>query len=348
MDAARTTFTIGPLFVNLTAPQETLEKLKTDFSLFAGLAYPEKLASQTLNLVIQIAPSHASGSGNGKRGFRLFRFRDASCYGIGPKRTVLYNDGAFVETLPEKTTIGAPSEARLHEIAYLYLLSKSGELFDFAGLHRIHALAVTFEKTKQTSLFLMDSGVGKSTLALSLSRLMTSTRVAYFSDEIPVTDGHILYPFPIRAALSSETLKLFPKLEFEARSALRKFKRQLFSEKHLLALSQLGPIAKPSRADAIFICTRNPDSVTPEITKASRFTAFFQIFRSGVVGIGVPQMTEHLLRFNSSHLLRMTRMAFSRLAASFRLTLSCSCYRFVLTNSPERNVQALEKELRLA
>ncbi len=344
MEAACTTINIGPLSVNLTAPQETLEKLKTDFSLFAGLAFPGKSKTQTLNLLIQIEPSHAFVK---KPGFRLFRFRDASCFGMGPNRTVLYDDGAFVETLPEKTTIGAQSDARLHEIAYLYLLSKSGELFDFAGLHRIHALAVSFEKARQTSLFLMDSGVGKSTLALSLSRLMKSTRVDYFSDEIPMTDGSNLYPFPIRAAVSAETLKLFSKLDPEPHSQLRTFKRQLFQEKFLLALSSLGTIARPSRAGSIFVCTRDPMATVPRITKTSKFTAFYQLFLSQTVGIGVPQMTEHLLRFNSSHLLRLTRMAFSRFASSLRLALSCSCYRFVLTNSPELNVRTLEKEFGL-
>src|SRR5262250_1118432 len=56
----------------------------------------------------------------------------------------------------------------VHEIAYLFILSATGEYLDGHGIHRVHALGVSYRN--KGILLLLPSGGGKSTMALELMR----------------------------------------------------------------------------------------------------------------------------------------------------------------------------------
>ena len=56
----------------------------------------------------------------------------------------------------------------VHEIAYLFMLSTTGQYLDSRGIHRVHALGVSYHG--KGLLLLLPSGGGKSTMALELMR----------------------------------------------------------------------------------------------------------------------------------------------------------------------------------
>jgi hypothetical protein len=92
-------------------------------------------------------------------------------------------------------TVESVDTHRLHEITYLSILSRVGELLERRGLHRLHALAVG--RHGETALFMMDSGGGKSTHGLGFLR--SSDRYELISEDSPLTDrrGRV-HTFPLR------------------------------------------------------------------------------------------------------------------------------------------------------
>src|SRR5262249_11546309 len=82
----------------------------------------------------------------------------------------------------------------LHEIAYLFILSTGGDHLDRHGLHRVHALGVSYQN--KGILLLLPSGGGKSTMALKVLR---RPGFLLLGEDTPLIDrqGRVL-PFPLR------------------------------------------------------------------------------------------------------------------------------------------------------
>jgi hypothetical protein len=159
---------MGPVEWDLSASgpdplevKKVLDSLERDFAAFERPSEVKSL--ETIKLFLKPAPLEPDF----QRLRRAFRFRDAVCFGWFGLRRVVYADGseARVDHTESRASIYATSAERLHELAYLYLLSKSGEHLDRIGLHRVHALGVVSRKTGGAVLMPMDSGTGKSTLA---------------------------------------------------------------------------------------------------------------------------------------------------------------------------------------
>ena len=343
---------IGPLRVALVAStegdskaaSEVVEDLVGDFALFTRGLIPGDFTDFQVKMILECRNLENPESVQREGGVRVFKFRDAACFGAGPHRVVVYDDGAVVDAEHQsgQVRVWAAEKARLYEIAYLFLLSKAGETFDSLGLHRVHGLGVSIPALKKTALFVMDSGVGKSTLALALGRYFKVSPIGFFSDEIPLLDGRLIFPFPIRVALSTQTQAVLPVPESDLKG-IRKFKRKAYPEKSLISLNTLGKVASEASLRSIFICNRLGSAQVPRIQEASRLKVFREMFKSCVVGVGVPQMTEHLLRLNLKHLLMLAQMAISRFVTVLRFSLSCDCLEFTMAQNPEANVRALEK-----
>jgi len=88
----------------------------------------------------------------------------------------------------------------LQEIAYLFILSTVGRYLDSQGIHRVHALGVSYQN--RGILLLLPCGGGKSTMALELMRRLGFSLLA---EDTPLIDrrGRIL-PFPLRLGIRPE------------------------------------------------------------------------------------------------------------------------------------------------
>jgi hypothetical protein len=219
----------------------------------------------------------------------------------------------------------------LHEKCYLLIMSRVAELLDQKRLHRIHAMGVAFDG--KAVLCLMPMGGGKTTLALSL---LENKSFSLLSDEIPlVSSGGLCYPFPIRMGVVEQTPLSIPK------HYLKRFKRRHYSPKVLINLKYFeGQIAKVAQPGLIFVGKRI-HSRSPAILRIPRPKAFLALFRLCVVGVGLPQALEYLLRFDISDIMRQSRIFFSRFLACLKIIQRSQTYELHLGYDTKVNASVM-------
>ncbi len=216
----------------------------------------------------------------------------------------------------------------LREIVYLFILSTVGQYLDGRGLHRLHALAVSYRR--HGILLVLPSGGGKSRLALELLR---EPGVRLLSEDTPLIDrrGHIL-PF-------HQPLGVRPDREADIPARYRRTVRRMeFAPKTLIDLDYFGDriATEPAPADLLLIGERNLGDVS-EIVPLSRFRAFNGLVRYMIVGLGVYQGLEFLLERGLWESLGKVGVATSRLWNSLILLSRARPYRFVLGRNHEKN-----------
>ena len=104
----------------------------------------------------------------------VFKKSDAVIYGIGSSRYVDYNGKALsiYDFEKDRGSLYSESLELLHELTYLLIHSRAGELLDKKGMHRVHALGVT--GNGKGVLCLMPEGAGKTTLGLDLLEVLAA------------------------------------------------------------------------------------------------------------------------------------------------------------------------------
>ncbi|MCM2276998.1 MAG: hypothetical protein NDJ89_02865 [Oligoflexia bacterium] len=236
----------------------------------------------------------------------LFSTKMCAVHGWGRSRLCDYGDGLRVLArnearfrffkLVDPALKGNGEDA--YEVAYTTLLSAIGESLDLRGFHRVHALG--FELNGEVRLMPLPSGRGKSTRCVELLK-NPATRI--FSDEMPLVRQGKLYPFPIRIALRpADAEKLLPGQKG------RIFNRRLFPSKHLFPIDR-DRVASPARITGV--------ELRPG-TRSSGVSLFFSLIPPLVIGLGLTQMAEHMLRLDT--LPRLIRIASSRLLCAWQLS----------------------------
>jgi hypothetical protein len=280
------------------------------------------------------------------RGPTLFRAASCRIFGLGPRRDCEYSDGTVLLSKrlarggrarqSERFEILGDAAAGIHEAAWEAILSALGEALDRAGIHRVHALGL--EGRGKGGLLLLPSGGGKSTLAALLVReRLPGLRI--LSEETPLVSRRGLLPFPVRLALAPELARsVFPG------AAGRIFPRRRFPAAKELFPLEASMIGKPARPAFLIVggLKRAPRAA---ITPVPRRAALFELLVSLVIGYGVAQMKEHLLRLDN--LPSLVRIAFSRLAAAVRLAATVPAYRLVASPYPEETLSVLKQFLAL-
>jgi len=269
-----------------------LEKLGEDFAFFSR---PVDDPEIRLELREGVAPADVGGP-------ILFSTRMCTVRGAGRRRFCDYGRGLGILALNQgdrrslvlSDASPGDNEALAYEISYTTLLSAIGEALDLKGYHRVHALG--FEREEQGWLVVLPSGGGKST---TCARLLRDPAVRILSDEMPLIRDGVAYPFPVRMALRPEdAAKLFPE------GGGRLFERKIYPAKLLFPI--------PSERIA------GPVRISRVVLERPRLIRWFS---SVVAGLGLAQMSEHMLRFDSP--LRLARIALRRLAAATRLAWLC-------------------------
>ena len=253
-----------------------------------------------------------------------------SVHDDGQERWVNYNGQALChyDFSGEAGTLWCPDPALMHELAYLLIHSRIGEMLDKKGLHRVHALGFSYRN--KGVLVLAPMGGGKTTLGMELLRY---PGVNIFSDDSPLADADgNLYPFPLRFGVlpSEESLQRIPD-DFK-----RTFHRRLYGRKILVDYEYFKEkISAPCKIHAIFTLEKNGSS--SHIRAAGAFRPFFALFSSLVVGYGVPQIREYFLRANPKDMAQTVRIGFKRLKTARSLLEKARCYRLLFGPETESN-----------
>jgi hypothetical protein len=221
----------------------------------------------------------------------------------------------------------------IYEASYLALLSSIGEALDLRGFHRLHA--VGFEINGQAVVMAADSGLGKSATAA----LLLQNRLAkIFSDEMPLISDGKIYPFPIRMALHRTVAQ---SLGIDLSTA-RDFKRKIYPTKALLEIDPkaVAPAAPLSR---FYFGVSGKTSSARSMSLGEKLRFIVTV----VMGLGLPQMAEHMLRANN--LFSLAQIALSRLKTAIEILggskKKIEAQTIILTSHPKAGLQELTRAL---
>ena len=238
---------------------------------------------------------------------------------------------AVFERDEKRCIIYGTSNDLLHEIAYLFILSTVGQHLDSRGLHRVHALGVSYRN--KGILLLLPSGGGKSTMALELMR---RPGFLLLGEDTPLIDrrGSIL-PFPLRLGVRPDHETGIPS------QYVRTIQRMEFDPKTLIDIDyfkeRLGGPVDPA---LVLIGQRNLGDVS-QIVPLARFRAFQGFLKYVIVGLGVYQGLEFLLERGAWELFGQSGVVASRCYNSIQVLYRAPAYRFVLGRDTEKNCQTL-------
>lgn len=297
---------------------DVLEALRRDFAYFNGQNRSAANVSFTLTLGTRPPAGRA-----------LFRARDYAVSDAGSVRAIRYADGASAvhDFRTERGSLWAAGPERLQELGYLAVLSRVGEALDRQGLHRVHALG--FEHRGAAALVLLPEGGGKSTLALELLR---ASPVRFLSEDTPLVDrGGRVLAFPLRWGFR-ETADL---AEIPG-ELVRPFRRLRHGPKRLVDVSFF---ADRVRAEAplrwVIVGRRGAED---RLRPCGRARAAAALAAGLVAGVGVPQMSEYLLRPTDAA--SLAAIALSRARAALAM-LSARLVSFELGREPKASARAL-------
>jgi hypothetical protein len=121
---------------------------------------------------------------------------------------------------------------------------------------------------------------------------------------------------------------------------LRDFCRRQYGPKTLIDIEyfkdRLAGISKPW----IILIGEREFSCQAKIEPLNKARAIWPFIKSGVIGLGLPQMVEYFLRNNSSDFKKLP-LFLSRLSTSLKSILSSRVYKFTIGQDKARNAEVL-------
>ncbi len=257
--------------------------------------------------------------------------KDAEVYETGGIRYLdSFGKALVIWTLSaDHVEIYSADRTLLREKAYLMIMSRVGYALDRRGLHRIHAMGVVFEGRAVVCAMMM--GGGKTTLTLGL---MEHPAFRLLSDEVPLVsrDGR-LTALPIRLGVREDAKLSIPD------SYLSRFVRTRYPPKILIDTSYFGDRVATVAEPGIFFIGRREGSPEPAARPVGAMTAFAVLFQMCVLGRGVPELLEYVLRAQPRALARHASIVLSRSLACIALLRRSRCYVLELSNDPKANAR---------
>lgn len=235
----------------------------------------------------------------------------------------------------EQGEIWSRTPELLYELAYLFILSRTGEALDRLGVHRLHASGISING--EATLIVMPSGGGKTTLLLAA---MSLPEAHFISDDMPlITRSGQVLPFPSRLGLRD------PKLADVSESSMRSVKRRDYGEKWLtdadIYASRISKEARPKR----LLFGQRKTKGRCEIIRVGRWWSLKQLGKGLVIGVGIPQVIEYFLRLGARDVLAKGSILCSRTVAATVLVFRSENYRIELGPDLDNNIEVLTKFL---
>ncbi len=263
-----------------------------------------------------------------------FRGDGYSAYDRGGVRTVDYQGRALavLDFRTESAELFSPDRELLRELGYLLIASRAGFLMDLRGLHRVHALGLAHRG--RGALVLLPSGGGKTALFLDLFK---TGKTRLLSEDTPLVsrDG-MLHPFPLRLGLTpQENVSEIPK------NLIRTMVRRRHGRKLLVDLPYFKSVVSGPVVCGLVVVGRRGAGASPSVRRLWRPGASGALLSSLVVGWGVPQLTEFMLRTDAVGLGALVKIAASRAVAMGALLRRSRTARCTLGTDRSANADAL-------
>ncbi len=221
---------------------------------------------------------------------------------------------------------------KMHEVAYLIILSRVGKKLDLMGFHKLHAAAVSFKGT--AVICMMPSKGGKSTL---LMELLKDPRIKMISDDIPLIDRFgTVWTFPLKIGLSD----IAPGLEVENPGAnIYEMKRSLHGVKKLISVAGIKNKVEPVETSfnrIVLIEAFRVNSAHSYLVDAAWVRTFKGLIKHGVIGFGLPMVMEYFWENGWRDFLTKAFIFLSRLESFFILSLRAKRLQLRLGKKPEK------------
>jgi hypothetical protein len=214
-----------------------------------------------------------------------------------------------------------------YEAAYLFLLSRIGEALDQRHMHRIHALAMEYRD--RAVLAILPMGGGKSTLG---SALLEIPEFGFLSDDSPFIDSSgKVHAFPLRLGLLPGTENGIPP------ELKRTIRRMEFGPKVVVNYEYFAERVKASAEPGIVFLGRRSLAGECRIEPVSRGEQRRSIVADCVVGLGLFQGVEFVVRNSPMEILGKAGIAWSRYRNARKLFQRSEVYRLVLGRDAGRN-----------
>ena len=315
--------------------QKCVENARRDFSYFFCPQPPKEPPSVTIRLHREAPPRTPA------QAKRVLQTKEGICYEYERIRYVDYSGKALAryDFRSEEGEAFSPDDNILHEISYVMILSRVGEMLDRKGIHRVHSVGVAIKGS--AAICLLPMGGGKTTLGLEL---MKEKDCFLLSDEITAIDRslHVL-PFPLRIGVRA-TERVAP--EIPARH-LRSFHTIAHGTKTLIDLEVfMQKVAtEPARLEAVMLGVRK-DFKKPETKRLSKLTALYHILKNITLAYQLPQTKAYFFRLSPGYFVTFVGILFSRIWRGVRIARSVNCYRLCLTGNRSEDAKLMANLLR--
>lgn len=314
-----------------------LEEIRRDFSFF--LSGESKTPDFTIWAYLDSIPRKKFSPF-----YLLMKTRYFLCYEIGAVKHVYYSFDDYVRYDYKRNFAEVYSEdlSRLHELVYMVLRSKIGELMEEIGLHRIHALAFSYRK--KGVLFIAPMRGGKTTLALSL---LKSFPIKLLSDEVPLLDSQCrLYPFPLRIGIWPGTSIPFSSSEH---LNIRRFQNRKYGEKILIDIDFFKDKVEknPIRLCCVFIGKRSKNGEEKcSIRKTNLFILLHVLIVNLILAIGACQVKEYFIKRSLWDFRKKVSIVLARVYLCLKIIVNYTPFVVNLGSDSKNNAQTIMDFLR--
>jgi hypothetical protein len=215
----------------------------------------------------------------------------------------------------------------VYEAGYLFLLSQIGQAVDRQGLHRLHALAMSYQG--KAILVLLPMGGGKSTLGAAL---LKRNEVSILSDDSPFIDRHGgSHAFPLR-------LGLLKGREHEVPEEHRRLiQRMEFGPKYLVNFSYFAHRVVDRAEPGLLLLGRRTMASEGEFRPAGYGECMQALVPNLIIGLGLFQGLEYLLERSGAELVRKAGLVASRARNAHALARNSKRYVFAMGRDVDRN-----------
>lgn len=326
MEDKKSFLNIYGIFITLSGYSNIVDRLISDFKYFSSV---QALPTDN-NLTINIKYINPPYEKIPEITASMYK-TDCICYDYNNIRYVDYNGKCLVIFDKDKriADIFSLNYDLLYEVSYLLLHSQVGELLDLKGFHRVHACS--FSYNNESFLCILPQGAGKSTL---LMHLLKNLDIKLISDDTPIIDtkGNI-YPFPIRVGVCNDFDTSNIPNEF-----ITVFNRRKFGQKKLISFDFFKNRIEETQLPINIIVGLRTYCDNPKIILKSKCFVFKELFKSCIVGYGLPQVIEYFLVGGFTDISRKFIIVLSRFYSCIRLLLKTkNTYAFYLSKNKETN-----------
>jgi hypothetical protein len=251
-------------------------------------------------------------------------------------RTVVDYFGQAVSLLDrdgDRVVIQGEREHVVYQAAYLFLLSRVGQHLDARGLPRLHGLGIV--GGQGGVVVMLPSGGGKTALAL---QTLLSSEVRLLSEDSPLIDRRgMMHPFPLRIGIHPAEAESLPN------GSLRPIERLELGAKMALEVEAFADriATRPEPLRHIVIGTRSLGRGA-RLEAAPRAAALGPLLREAVVGVGLYQGMEFVLRRGMRDVLRHGDTALTRALSCMGVLRRAKVWRLQTGRDRERNWAALQ------